>query len=463
MAFEVLVVDDEADIREIVGGILEDEGYIVRHASNSDAALDSFSSRRPDLVLLDVWLQGSKLDGLEVLSIIQGIDNTIPVVLISGHGTIETAVSALKRGAYDFIEKPFKTELLLIVIQRALEIAKLRAENAKLRDRNIESDELLGTSQAINQLKIAIEKVAPMNSRILISGPSGSGKELVAKMVHEKSARSKGPYVAISASSIAPHIMESELFGQETPDGRPTKIGVFERAHNGTLFLDEIADMPYETQTKILRVLVEQKFRRVGGSTPISVDVRVISSTARDLKSLILGGKFREDLFHRLNVVPLRVPSLSERRDDVPLLVEYFLERISKANGLSKREFSFEAMAALQASSWPGNVRELRNLIERVLILVSDKGTEKIGIEAISSDGASIGELAERTGLHHLVSLPLREARELFEREYLTAQIARFGGNISKTAGFIGMERSALHRKLKTLGVEGVRSGDIDV
>lgn len=462
MAFEVLVVDDEADIRELIGGILEDEGYVVRNASNSDAALDSFSTRRPDLVLLDVWLQGSNLDGLEVLSIIQSIDNTIPVVLISGHGTIETAVNALKRGAYDFIEKPFKTELLLIVIQRALEIAKLRAENTKLRDRNIESDELLGASQAINQLRSSIEKVAPMNSRILISGPSGSGKELVAKLVHQKSSRSKGPYIAISASSIAPEIMESELFGQESPDGRPTKIGVFERAHNGTLFLDEVADMPYETQTKILRVLVEQKFRRVGGLAPIDVDVRVISSTSRDLKNAILNGKFREDLFHRLNVVPIRVPSLTERREDVPILVDYFLERISKANGLSRRNFSFEAMAALQASSWPGNVRELRNLIERVLILVSDKPSETIGIDAITSDGASIGELADKTGLHHLIALPLREARELFEREYLTAQISRFGGNISKTAGFIGMERSALHRKLKSLGVEGMRAGDSD-
>lgn len=462
MAFEVLVVDDEADIRELVGGVLEDEGYVVRYAANSDAALEAFKQRRPDMVLLDVWLQGSKLDGLEILSIISGIDSNIPVVLISGHGTIETAVTALKRGAYDFIEKPFKTERLLIIVQRALETAQLRTENMALKSRTFESDELLGKSISMHHLRSSIDKVAPMNSRILISGPSGSGKEIVARQIHQKSQRGKGPFIVISASSIAPESMESELFGEENAEGRPTKIGVFERAHNGTLLLDEVADMPFETQTKILRVLVEQKFKRVGGSNNIDVDVRVLSSTARDLRGLIEFGKFREDLYHRLNVVPIKVPSLAERREDLPLLIEYFIERISKANGVAIRKFSDEAIAALQAASWPGNVRELRNLIERILILSPPNENEMIGVDQLSIEGAGLGELADKTGLHHLVSLPLREARETFEREYLAAQISRFGGNISRTASFIGMERSALHRKLKSLSVEDLKSGEFE-
>lgn len=462
MRAEILIVDDEADIRDLVGGILEDEGYIVRFAGNSDEALEAFRGRRPDLVVLDVWLQGSKLDGLEILSTINGIDSSIPVVLISGHGTIETAVNALKRGAYDYIEKPFKSERLLLIVQRALEAASLRAEISNLRNKSIVSDELIGQSAAIQHLMTAIEKVAPMNSRVLITGPSGVGKEVVARILHRKSGRANGPFMVISASSIAPENMESELFGEEASDGRPIKIGVFERAHNGTLLLDEVAEMPRETQSKILRVLVEQSFRRVGGVRPIEVDVRVISSSARDLRMAINNGQFREDLYHRLNVVPLPVPPLSDRRDDVPALTEYFSKRISETNGVPNRVFSDEAMAALQAASWHGNVRELRNLVERVLILAATPVSEPISVAALSLDGAGVGELADRTGLHHLVSLPLREARELFEREYLNAQISRFGGNISKTANFIGMERSALHRKLKTLGVEGLRGIDME-
>jgi two-component system, NtrC family, nitrogen regulation response regulator NtrX len=461
MAYEVLVVDDEADIRELVGGVLEDEGYVIRYAASSESAIEAFKQRRPDLILLDVWLQGSKLDGLELLQIIVGIDDTIPVVLISGHGTIETAVTALKRGAYDFLEKPFKTERLLIIVQRALELAQLRVENQNLKTRTFSINELLGESPSMHHLKLSIDKVAPMNSRILISGPSGSGKELVARQIHLKSSRAKGPFVVISASAIAPDRMESELFGEETPEGRPTKIGVFERAHNGSLLIDEVGDMPMETQSKILRVLVEQKFRRVGGNSPISVDVRVLSSTAKDLRQLIENNLFREDLFHRLNVVPIKVPSLAERRDDLPLLIDYFVHKIAHANGVSPKSFSQEAIAALQAASWHGNVRELRNLIERVLIL-SPNNSEPVGVESLSLDGQGVGELAERAGLHHLVSLPLREARETFEREYLSAQISRFGGNISRTAAFIGMERSALHRKLKSLSVEGLKAGDFD-
>lgn len=462
MPAEILIVDDEADIRDLVGGILEDEGYVVRYAADSDGALDAFRTRRPDLVVLDVWLQGSRLDGLEILSVVQGIDPTIPIVLISGHGTIETAVSALKRGAFDFIEKPFKSDRLILIISRALESARLRRENMALRARAVAGDELIGESTVVLQLRAAIEKIAPMNSRVLITGPSGSGKEVIARALHAGSQRADGPFVVISAAAIAPERMESELFGEETSEGRPTKIGVFEHAHNGTLLLDEIAEMPMETQSKILRVLVEQRFRRLGGSSDVSVNVRVISSTARDLREAISAGRFREDLFHRLNVVPIRSPALAERRDDVPRLVEHFSKRVAEANGVTQRHFGPEALAAMQAASWPGNVRELRNLVERMLILASGDASEPIDAAALALDGVGVGELADRTGLHQLVSLPLREARELFEREYLAAQITRFGGNISRTASFIGMERSALHRKLKSLGVEGTRGFDLE-
>ena len=446
----------------MVGGILEDEGYVVRYAADSDGALDAFRTRRPDLVVLDVWLQGSRLDGLEILSVVQGIDPTIPIVLISGHGTIETAVSALKRGAFDFIEKPFKSDRLILIISRALESARLRRENMALRARAVAGDELIGESTVMLQLRSAIEKIAPMNSRVLITGPSGSGKEVIARALHAGSQRADGPFVVISAAAIAPERMESELFGEETSEGRPTKIGVFEHAHNGTLLLDEIAEMPMETQSKILRVLVEQRFRRLGGSSDVSVNVRVISSTARDLREAISLGRFREDLYHRLNVVPIRSPALAERRDDVPRLVEHFSKRVAEANGVAQRHFGPEALAAMQAASWPGNVRELRNLVERMLILASGDSNEPIDAAALALDGVGVGELADRTGLHQLVSLPLREARELFEREYLAAQITRFGGNISRTASFIGMERSALHRKLKSLGVEGTRGFDLE-
>jgi two-component system nitrogen regulation response regulator NtrX len=462
MPAEILIVDDEADIRDLVGGILEDEGYLVRYAADSDGALDAFRTRRPDLVVLDIWLQGSRLDGLEILSVVQGMDATIPIVLISGHGTIETAVSALKRGAFDFIEKPFKSDRLILIIARALESARLRRENMALRARAVAGDELIGESTVVMQLRAAIEKIAPMNSRVLITGPSGSGKEVIARALHAGSQRADGPFVVISSAAIAPERMESELFGEETTDGRPTKIGVFEHAHNGTLLLDEVAEMPMETQSKILRVLVEQRFRRLGGSSDVSVNVRVISSTARDLREAITHGRFREDLFHRLNVVPIRSPALAERRDDVPRLVEHFSKRVADANGVAQRHFGPEALAAMQAASWPGNVRELRNLVERMLILASGDTSEPINAAALALDGVGVGELADRTGLHQLVSLPLREARELFEREYLAAQITRFGGNISRTASFIGMERSALHRKLKSLSVEGTRGFDLE-
>ena len=459
MAADILVVDDEADIRELVAGILEDEGYAVRTAADSNGALAAFRARRPALLVQDIWMQGGGLDGLEMLDAVKEIDGDLPVVMISGHGTIETAVSAIKRGAYDFLEKPFKSDRLLLVVERALESASLRRENKRLRAQAIAPDGLVGRSAATAQLRNMIARVAPTNSRILIAGPPGSGKELAARMIHESSPRARSQFVPISAAGVTPERMDAELFGEEGEGGRPRKIGVFERAHGGTLFLDEVADMPRESQGRILRVLVEQRFRRVGGDQDVQVDVRVVSSTSKDLREEIAEGRFREDLFHRLNVVPVRVPGLSERREDIAELVGYFIDRISEATGLPKRILGEDAVATLQVHDWPGNVRQLRNNIERLLILATGDPAEVISAEKLPAEVAAAGA-AGSVGPERIIALPLRDAREVFEREYLAAQILRFGGNISRTAGFIGMERSALHRKLKSLGVAPLRGDE---
>ena len=458
-AADILVVDDEADIRDLVAGILEDEGYSVRTAADSDAALAAIRARKPALLVQDIWMQGGGLDGLELLDLVKGLDGELPVVMISGHGNIETAVSAIKRGAYDFIEKPFKSDRMLLVVERALESASLKRENRRLRAQAMAPDGFVGRSQAAQQLRSLIGKIGPANSRILIAGPAGAGKELTARLIHESSPRARAEFVALSAAGMTPERMDLELFGEEGEEGRPRKIGVFERAHGGTLYLDEVADMPRETQSRILRVLVEQRFRRVGGDQDVQVDVRVISSTSKDLRDEIAAGRFREDLFHRLNVVPVRAPGLSERREDIPELVSYFIERISEATGLPKRILGEDAMATLQVHDWPGNVRQLRNNIERLLILASGDPSEVITAEMLPSEVAVAGA-AGSVGPERIIALPLREAREVFEREYLSAQILRFGGNISRTAAFIGMERSALHRKLKSLGVAPARGGD---
>jgi two-component system nitrogen regulation response regulator NtrX len=380
--------------------------------------------------------------------------------MISGHGNIETAVSAIKRGAYEFLEKPFKSDRLLLIVERALEAAGLRRENRRLRAQTLAPDGLIGKSAAAQALRQLILKVAPANSRVLVSGPPGAGKELVARLIHGASARARQEFVAVSAAGMAPERLDVELFGEEGEGGRPRKIGVFERAHGGTLYLDEVADMPRETQGRILRVLVEQRFRRVGGDNDVQVDVRVISSSSRDLRDEIAAGRFREDLFHRLNVVPVRVPGLAERRDDIPELITYFIDRISEATGLPRRRLGDDALATLQVQTWPGNVRQLRNNVERMLILASGEPGDVITAEMLSgSDQPSAGN-AGAIGAERIIALPLREARELFEREYLNAQILRFGGNISRTASFIGMERSALHRKLKSLGVSGARGDE---
>lgn len=453
MTADILVVDDEADIRDLVSGILEDEGHRTRLARDSDEALRAIEERRPQLVILDIWLQGSRLDGLEVLSIIKRTYPDLPVIIISGHGNIETAVTAIKRGAYDYIEKPFKADRLILVTMRALEASNLKREVRELREKSPMSVEMIGKSAAMNQLKNGIERVAPTNSRIMIRGQSGTGKELAARIIHQRSQRQTGPFVVLNAAAMAPDRVEEELFGTEDRSGGARKVGALEEAHGGTLYIDEIADMPIETQGKVLRVLVEQKFLRVGGSHKVAVDVRIITSTARDLERDMAEGRFREDLFHRLNVVPLRVPSLAERRDDIPELINHFVQQIAQSSGLAARRIGEDAIAVLQAHDWPGNVRELRNNVERLMILSGGDPSGVITAEMLPDEIGSNVPLPVNGGAEHLMSLALREAREIFEREYLLAQINRFGGNISRTAEFVGMERSALHRKLRALGV----------
>jgi two-component system, NtrC family, nitrogen regulation response regulator NtrX len=455
MAADILVVDDENDIRQLVSGILQDEGYSTRTAADSDSALSAITARRPNLVFLDIWLQGSRLDGLQLLDAIVQQHPEVPVVMISGHGNIETAVAAIKRGAYDFIEKPFKTDRLVLVADRALETSRLKREVKVLKQLAPLPSSVIGHSPPVNQLRHIIEKVAPTNSRILIIGPSGAGKELAARTLHRLSARAEAPFVVINAAAITPERMEVELFGVDESNGSyGRKVGALEEANGGTVFIDEIADMPRETQNKILRVLVDQTFQRVGNNSKVSVDVRIISSTARNIEAEIAAGKFREDLYHRLSVVPIRVPSLAERREDIPHLVEYFMEQISQSTGLPKRQIGPDAMAVLQLHDWPGNVRQLRNNVERLMILAGGEVDAVITADMLPQDvGSMVPAMPNGNGGEQIMGLPLREAREVFEREYLVAQINRFSGNISRTSEFVGMERSALHRKLKALGI----------
>jgi two-component system nitrogen regulation response regulator NtrX len=455
MAADILIVDDEADIREGVAGILSDEGHGTRTAKNSDEALAAIEARRPHLIFLDIWMQGSRLDGLQLLSVIKENHPTLPVVMISGHGNVETAVSAIKLGAYDFIEKPFKADRLVLVADRALETSRLKREVSDLRARAGAANRIVGKSPMLNQLRQVIERVGPTNSRVMVMGAPGSGKELVARVIHEMSPRSQGPFVAINAATITPESMEVELFGVEAADQRSRKVGALEEAHGGTLYIDEVGDMPRETQNRILRVLVDQNFQRVGGATRVHVDVRIVSSSSKDLAAAIVAGSFREDLFHRLSVVPIRAPALSERREDIPELVEYFMDQISAATGMPRRRIGADAMAVLQSHDWPGNIRQLRNNVERLMILSGGDPDAEITAEMLPSEiGALVPSTPNGTGGEKLMGLPLREAREVFEREYLVAQISRFGGNISRTAEFIGMERSALHRKLKSLQID---------
>ena len=451
MALDILVVDDERDIRELVSGVLSDEGYDCRSAGDSAAALRAIDERRPSLVLLDVWLHGSAMDGLEVLDEIKKREPELPVIIFSGHGNIDTAVSAVSRGAMDFIEKPFESERLLHLVGRATETERLRRENTRLRQGFAQGEEFTGNSAVINQVRATLKRVANTGSRVLISGPAGAGKEVAARLLHSWSGRSDGAFVIVNSARITPERFEQELFGEEA-EGKLVRPGLLELADGGTLYLDEVADMPLSTQARILRVLTEQSFVRVGGNRQIGVDVRVVSSTSRDLTEEMEDKRFREDLFYRLNVVPVAIPSLAERRDDIPALAQHFFTRYAAEQGIPAPEISEEAMAALQAYDWPGNVRQLRNVVERTVILSPREDLGMVEAEMLPSEVAG-GKLGGASGLSTLMGVPLREARESFEREYLTIQIRRFSGNISKTASFIGMERSALHRKLKLLGM----------
>jgi two-component system, NtrC family, nitrogen regulation response regulator NtrX len=453
MALDILIVDDEADIRDLISGILQDEGYATRTAANSDEALREFSERRPSLIVLDIWLANSAMDGLELLDEIKRRQPIVPVIIISGHGTVETAVAAIKRGAYDFLEKPFQSDQLILCVQRATETERLKRENEELRERSGLELEFTGSSAAITATRQSIKKVAATGSRVLITGPAGAGKEVAARLLHGWSTRSDGPLVMLAAASLEPDRVEAELFGLEQ-DGAVVKTGLLEQAHGGTLFLDEVADMPPTTQAKILRVLIDQVFQRVGGTRAVRVDVRVVSATSRDLRTEIAAGRFREDLYHRLNVVPVAIPSLVARREDIPELVSHFAKRLSLARGRRAPGVSEEAIAVLQSYDWPGNVRQLRNIIERTLIMAPEEEAHTISAAMLPPElSAPTSRMLGGEDTTAVMSVPLREAREVFEREYLRVQIRRFSGNISRTAAFIGMERSALHRKMRSLGL----------
>ena len=461
---DILIVDDERDIRELISDILIDEGYPTRLAGNSDDAMAAINADAPALIILDIWLKDSRMDGIDILKAVKRDNPDVPVVIISGHGNIEIAVAAIKQGAYDFIEKPFNIDQLLVVIRRAMETSRLRQENQSLKRKDVSQADMIGSSAAFRTMVSQLDKVTKSNGRVMLTGPAGCGKELAARYIHTNSNRASAPFVTVNCAGVAPDRMEEVLFGRETAE-RGIEPGLLEEAHAGIIYFDEVADMPEGTQSKILRVLVDQQFQRVGGNDTVRVDLRVISSTSRNLEEAIAAGTFRQELYHRLNVVPIAVPSLEERREDIPQLAEAFIAEMNASQGLALRELSEDAIALMQTMQWPGNVRQLKNLIERVLILGDSNGPiearELPGIEENSESDSGIvlsGALA---------TLALREAREAFEREYLLTQINRFGGNISKTANFVGMERSALHRKLKSLGVvtsakSGTRVAHID-
>ncbi len=462
MSPEILIVDDEADIRMLISGTLMDEGYQTRAEGDADSALAAIRTRRPSLVLLDIWLEGSRMDGMEILDVLRTEHPNLPVVMISGHGTVEMAVSAIRKGAYDFIEKPFKSDRLLLVAARAIEAARLRRENEELKLRAGASLELVGSSQSITQIGTIIDKVSATSSRVLISGPAGVGKEMTARLIHARSPRSPQPFIIVNCATMHPERMESVLFGvePETSDGpEGGRVGMFEQAHGGTLLLDEVADMPYETQGKIVRVLQDQRFERVGGVSPVEVDVRVVATTNRNLKAEIAANRFREDLFYRIAVVPIEVPALKERPTDIPERLDYFMDAAASRVGQPARRLAPDALAALQQYEWPGNVRQLCNVVDWLIIMTPPNDHNPVSVEMLPPEIAGTPPVPGSEKRGDVMSLPLREARESFERDYLMAQITRFGGNISRTAEFVGMERSALHRKMKALGVHANERG----
>ncbi|MGR3603462.1 MAG: nitrogen assimilation response regulator NtrX [Heliomarina sp.] len=461
---DILIVDDERDIRELVSDILEDEGYATRLAGNSDDCMNAINTEPPALLILDIWLKDSRMDGIDILKTVKRDNPDVPVVIISGHGNIEIAVAAIKQGAYDFIEKPFNIDQLMVVIRRAMEASRLRRENSSLKRREVTNAEMIGQSAAFRTLISQLDKVTKSNGRVMLTGPAGAGKEIAARYVHAQSNRANGPFVTVNCAGVEPDRVEEVLFGRETPE-RGIEPGLLEEAHGGVVYFDEVSDMPVGTQSKILRVLVEQQFQRVGGSDKVRVDLRVISSTNKDLEAEIQAGRFRQELYHRLNVVPIAVPSLAERREDIPVLAEHFIANCNATQGLPLRPLTEESVALMQTMTWPGNVRQLKNLIERVLIL--GEGSGPIEARELPSEEEKGDDEGRVVLSGSLATLPLREAREAFEREYLLTQINRFGGNISRTASFVGMERSALHRKLKSLGVvtsnkSGARFAHVD-
>ncbi|MDD3288299.1 MAG: sigma-54 dependent transcriptional regulator [Alphaproteobacteria bacterium] len=456
MNYDILIVDDEADICLLIEGILNDEGFRTRKANSAEKALEEIALRRPNLVILDIWLQGSSMDGMQLLDSIVHAHADLPVIMISGHGNIETAVSAIKRGAYDFIEKPFKSDRLVLQVRHALDTARLKRENQELKFKAGADYELIGKSPSMNQVRQLVDKVAPTGSRVMIIGPSGVGKEVVARLLHQRSKRGNGPFIVVNCATMRSDLLEIELFGVEGGSGAERKIGMFEQAHGGTLYLDEVGDMPLETQGKLVRLLQEQVFNRVGGNTRVEVDVRVIASSNHDLQADIQTGKIRQDLYYRLSVVPIQISPLADRKEDIALLAQHFLARAAETSGLTIRNLGEDAIAALQSYNWPGNVRQLRNAMEWVLIMAQGDANDPVRADMLPPEITSSAPTVlrwEKGG--EIMGLPLRDAREMFEREYLLAQVTRFGGNISRTATFIGMERSALHRKLKLLGVHG--------
>jgi two-component system nitrogen regulation response regulator NtrX len=447
---DILITDDERDIRELISDILKDEGFTTRLAANADQCMAEIAKEKPALMILDIWLKDSHMDGIDILKSVKRDHPEVPIVIISGHGNIEIAVAAIKQGAYDFIEKPFNIDQLMVVIRRAMETSRLRRENQELKRGDAPSAEMLGDSAAFRSLKSQLDKVTRSNGRVMLTGAPGSGKEIAARYIHAQSNRSDAPFVTVASAAIEPERMEEVLFGRESPE-RGIEKGLLEQANGGIIYFDEVADMPLGTQSKILRVLVDQQFTRVGGAGKVQVDLRVISSTTRDLADLIQTGEFRQELYHRLNVVPIHVPSLEERREDIPMLAEHFIAQLNRSQGLPLRKLAEDARALLQTMNWPGNVRQLKNVVERVLIL--GETSEAISARELPASDEPQGEEGRVVLGSALATIPLREARELFEREYLLTQINRFGGNISRTASFVGMERSALHRKLKSLGV----------
>ena len=455
MATDILIVDDERDIRSLISMTLEDEGYATKQAAGAAEARNLLLSEPPKLAILDIWMRDSDMDGLELLEWSKSIYPDLPILMISGHGTIETAVQAIRNGAYDFIEKPFKEERLLMMVARALESAKLTRENTELRAKMTDgvAPELVGKSAVMRGIRQSIDKIAPTASRVLVNGPSGSGKELAARCIHNKSDRRDERFVVANCARLASERVDAELFGSESLQSHRRVVGLFEQAHKGTLYFDEICDLPLETQGKIVRAVNEQRFRRVGGNTEVVVDVRVISASSRDLAAEISAGRLREDLYYRLGVVPLTMPPLAQRREDIPLLAKHFTALVAKRLGVLPFKISDEVLAAMQGYSWPGNVRQIHNVIETMLILAPSDRNEPIDLDLLPAEIHNVTRSGDETEMDTLMGLPLRGAREEFERAYLVTQLRRFDGNVSRVASFIGMERSALHRKLKALNI----------